>query len=245
MTLSGNSQYVSLPTGIVSGLSSFSITAWVKLASSPTWNRIFDLGNDTTTYMFLTPNDSSTMRFSITTAGATMEQQINATSLPTGSWQHVAVTLAGGVGSVYVQGAEVAQNTAVTLSPSSLGSTTRNWLGRSEFSVDPYLNGQLDNVRIYSRALTAGRGANVVRGPPLMTGREESRQAAKAAKDAGIWGALSILLAPSRLRGLAASPSGVRGSGPLTKGAHSTPRAAVGVSSGLPRTAFFCLEPMV
>jgi Concanavalin A-like lectin/glucanases superfamily len=156
VTLSGNSQYVSLPAGIVSGLSSFSITAWVKLASSPAWNRIFDFGNDTTTYMFFTPNDSSTMRFSITTAGATMEQQINTTSLPTGTWQHVAVTLAGGVGSVYVQGAEVAQNTAFTLSPSSLGSTTHNWLGRSEFAVDPYLNGQLDNVRIYSRALSAG-----------------------------------------------------------------------------------------
>jgi hypothetical protein len=155
VTLSGNSQYVSLPTGIVSGLASFSITAWVKLASSPAWNRIFDLGNDTTTYMFLTANDSSTMRFSITTAGATMEQQINATSLPTGTWQHVAVTLAGGVGSLYVQGAEVAQNTAVTLSPNNLGSTTRNWLGRSEFSVDPYFNGQLDNVRIYSRGLSA------------------------------------------------------------------------------------------
>jgi len=156
VTLSGNSQYVSLPAGIVSGLSSFSITAWVKLASSPTWNRIFDFGNDTTTYMFLTPNSGSTLRFSITTAGSTMEQQLNATSLPTGSWQHVAVTLAGGVGSLYVQGAEVAQSSTITLSASSLGSTTRNWLGRSEFPVDPYSNGQLDNVRIYSRALSAG-----------------------------------------------------------------------------------------
>jgi hypothetical protein len=28
--------------------------------------------------------------------------------------------------------------------------------GRSGVSGDPYLDGQLDNVRIYSRALTAG-----------------------------------------------------------------------------------------
>ena len=156
VTLSGSNEYVSLPTGIVSGLPSFSVTAWVKLAASPTWNRIFDFGTDTTTYMFLTPNSGSTLRFSITTGGFNGEQQINATSLPTGSWQHVAVTLSGAVGTLYVQGAQVAQSTTLTLSPSSLGSTTHNWLGRSQYSVDPYLDGQLDNVRIYSRALSAG-----------------------------------------------------------------------------------------
>jgi hypothetical protein len=41
------------------------------------------------------------------------------------------------------------------VSPSILGNTTRNWLGRWEEAVDPYLNGQFDNVRIYRRALTA------------------------------------------------------------------------------------------
>jgi hypothetical protein len=54
-----------------------------------------------------------------------------------------------------VQGAQAGQSTNVTLTPSSLGNTTQNWLGRSEYAADPYLQGQLDNVRIYSRALTA------------------------------------------------------------------------------------------
>jgi hypothetical protein len=156
VTLSGSNQYVSLPTGIVSGLSTFSVAAWVKLTTNQAWNRIFDFGNDTTTYMFLTPNSGSTLRFSITTGGSTAEQQLNATSLPTATWEHVAVTLSGATGSLYVQGTQVAQSTTITLNPNSLGSTMHNWLGRSEFSVDPYLSGQLDNVRIYSRALTAG-----------------------------------------------------------------------------------------
>jgi hypothetical protein len=154
VTLSGNNQYVSLPTGIVSGLSTFTITAWVKLAMSPQWNRIFDFGSDTTTYMFLTPNSGSTLRFSITTGGANAEEQINATSLTTGTWQHIALTLSGGMGVLYVQGAQVAQSTTLTLNPGSLGSTMHNWLGRSQYSADAYLNGQLDNVRIYSRALS-------------------------------------------------------------------------------------------
>ncbi|HSB02319.1 MAG TPA: LamG-like jellyroll fold domain-containing protein [Anaerolineales bacterium] len=36
-----------------------------------------------------------------------------------------------------------------------LGSTTQNWIGRSEYSSDPYLNGAIDEFRIYSRALSA------------------------------------------------------------------------------------------
>ena len=156
VTLSGSNQYVSLPGGIVSGLSSFSICTWVKLsAAPPQWARIFDFGTGTNTYMFLTPNSGAGTRFSITTSGNGQEQQINAPALTTGTWRHVAVTRSGNTGTLYVDGAEVAQNTTMTLSPMSLGTTTQNWLGRSQFPVDPYLSGQIDNFRIYDRALSA------------------------------------------------------------------------------------------
>jgi hypothetical protein len=162
VTLSGASQYVSLPSGILGGATSFSVAAWVKLSSSPTWCRIFDFGTGTTVYMFLTPNSASaTTRFGITTAGNQQEQQVNTTpTLPTGTWQHVAITLSGSTATLYVQGASVAQNSNMTLTPASLGSTTQNWIGRSQFSPDPYLHGQVDNFRIYSRAL----GASEVQG---------------------------------------------------------------------------------
>jgi Concanavalin A-like lectin/glucanases superfamily len=75
--------------------------------------------------------------------------------LATASWQHVAITVAGTVGTLYVAGTQAAQNAAMTLSPSSLGITTQNWLGRSQFSLDAYLTGQIDNFRIYNRALSA------------------------------------------------------------------------------------------
>jgi hypothetical protein len=155
VTLSGSNEYVSLPSGIVSGLSSFSICTWVKASSAPQWARIFDFGTGTNTYMFLTPNSGSGTRFAITTGGNGQEQQLNATALATGSWQHVAVTGTGNTGTLYVNGAEVAQSTTVTLSPMSLGSTTQNWIGRSQYAADPYLTGQIDNFRIYDRALSA------------------------------------------------------------------------------------------
>jgi len=40
--------------------------------------------------------------------------------------------------------------------PRDLGVTTQNWLGRSQWSGDGYYQGQIDEFRIYDRALTAG-----------------------------------------------------------------------------------------
>ena len=105
--------------------------------------------------MFLTPSSSAgTVRFAITTGGSGGEQRISGPSaLPTGVWTHVAVTLSGTTGLLYVNGAEIARNGAIGLRPSALGASTQNYLGRSQYA-DPYLNGALDSFRLYSRALT-------------------------------------------------------------------------------------------
>ena len=51
---------MTLPAGVVSNLADFSISAWVYLANAPAaWSRVFDFGNNTTTYMFLTPRNGA------------------------------------------------------------------------------------------------------------------------------------------------------------------------------------------
>ncbi len=155
-TMNGSSEYVSLPRGIGRGLTAFSIAAWVNLTTETQWCRIFDFGTGTTTYAFLTPDSGGgTLRYAITTAGNTAEERIEGPLLATAAWKHVAVTFGAGVGTLYVDGAQVGQNTSMTMSLATLGTTTQNWLGRSQFSVDPFLDGEIDDFRIYSRALTA------------------------------------------------------------------------------------------
>jgi hypothetical protein len=155
--LDGTDDYVSLPTGVVSTLSDFTISTWVNLDAASPWSRIFDFGTGTTSNMFLTPANgvTGTVRFAITTSGGGGEQTIDGTSaLPTGAWTHVAVAVAGNLGILYVNGVEVGRNEALTITPMSLGGTWQNWIGRSQYS-DPYLNGRVDDFRIYSNALAA------------------------------------------------------------------------------------------
>ena len=153
--INGGTQYVSLPTGIVSGMTNFTIATWVKLDTTATWRRIFDFGSSTSVNMFLVPTAGSTIRYAITTGGNGAEQRINGTSaLSTGVWHHVAVTLNGTTGTLYVDGVSVGTNSAMTLNPASLGSTTLNYIGKSQYA-DPNLDGQIDQFRIYNRALSA------------------------------------------------------------------------------------------
>lgn len=152
--LSGNGQYVSLPAGVVSGLTDFTVATWMRLDTVASWQRVLDFGTGTKAYMSLTPSTRSAIRFAITTAGSAAEQRINSTTpLPTGAWRHVAVTRSGTTGILYVDGTTVGQNTSMSLSPSTLGSTTNNWIGRSQYSDDPYLDGRIDDFHIYGRAM--------------------------------------------------------------------------------------------
>jgi hypothetical protein len=153
--LNGVGDHIELPAGVVSGLADFTIAAWINPVTTTTWSRIFDIGTGTSVYMFLTVSAGAGPRFAITTAGNGAEQQLNSTSpLPLDSWSHIAVTLAGDTGTLFINGVAVATNTAMTHRPAELGSTTRSWIGRSQFA-DPFLNATVDDFHVYDHALSA------------------------------------------------------------------------------------------
>src|SRR5450756_276120 len=168
LSLCGNDEYVNLPSGIASGLSDFTISAWVNPSADTAWSRVFDFGTGTGDYMFLTLNaGGGPIRFAITTTGPGGEQQINGTGeLPLNTWSHVAVTLSGTTGTLYVNGAVAGTNTDMTLTPADLGATTQDWIGRSQYPGDPYLAAKVDDFQIYGSALTAAQIAALAGGQP-------------------------------------------------------------------------------
>lgn len=158
LALSSSKQaYVSLPPGIVSQLSDMTVATWVKLTSGAAFQRIFDIGLDTSTFMYLVNAGSSGfVRFRIQSAALNKNQVLEgAEALPVGKWTHVAVTLGDAGVSIYVDGAQIAQQAPAALRPSDLGTTVNNFVGHSPFTADPYLDGQVDEFRIYDRVLSA------------------------------------------------------------------------------------------
>ena len=152
--LSGASQYVSLPAG-ASTLRTLS--GWVKWNGGADWQRVFDFGSSTERWFMLTPRDGEgRLQVGISSERSEFVQVIQAeAALPTNTWTHVAVTMDGRQGVLYLNGEAVAINHSVNLLPADVAAT-RCWLGRSQYSADAYLGGWLDSWRLNSRALTAG-----------------------------------------------------------------------------------------
>ena len=164
--------YLAMPAGILSTSTNMTIATWFKINSNLQYQHIFDIGGvggtgAATASMYLTPNgNTGHLQFTIRTAqpdgGAFTREDITdgtpsgtPTTMSTGVWWHVAVVLDATGGHLYLNGNQVGSTTPMTMRPPSLGNTPNDWIGRSEFVANPYLDGAIDEFRIYNRALSA------------------------------------------------------------------------------------------
>jgi hypothetical protein len=144
--------WIELPYAIAD-MDEMTITMWAKWSNSTKiWTRLFDFGNGTDQYMFLTPSNGNNMRFAIRNGGA--EQTVNANiKFPANQWHHVALTIGSREVTIWLDGKAVGASTGITIKPSDLQSVL-NFLGRSQYNNDPMFAGALDDVRIYNYPLT-------------------------------------------------------------------------------------------
>jgi hypothetical protein len=168
LNLDGFGAHVDLPDGLISSLTNATFEIWLSWRGGAFWTRIFDFGSNAggagQTYLFLTPSNSenSALRVAYSLAGGgAAETLVNGlAALPIGAGasggapQHVAVVVDGSAGSLrlYSNGSELG---AVPLADDLTAiDDVNNWLGRSNYTVDPPLFGALIEFRIYERVLT-------------------------------------------------------------------------------------------
>jgi autotransporter-associated beta strand protein len=167
LVFDGANTVVTLPPNVATN-SAFSFAGWIYWNGGGNWQRIFDFGNSTTHFLFLTPSSGSgTLRFGIANGGS--EQIVEAGRLASNQWQHVALTLSGSTAKLYVNGALAASNTGMSISPANF-SPRVNRLGKSQFVADPLFSGMMDDVLITDYALSAAQVAGLqTNTPPQFT----------------------------------------------------------------------------
>lgn len=157
LTFNGSNKFIALDRSVADSRA-FSFSAWVKPTGGAANQALLWLGATPTRRLSLTASDGSGQaKFSIVNGGA--EQTLVTNALPTDVWSHIAVTLNGSAGVLYVNGA--ATSGSITLSPDQLlaentsTGTQHNYLARAEGSAMPMFQGSLDDAQFYSSALTA------------------------------------------------------------------------------------------
>jgi putative glycosyl hydrolase/concanavalin A-like lectin/glucanase superfamily protein/putative Ig domain-containing protein len=164
IVLDGRNNFITLPRSITAA-SDLTVAAWVRWNGGGSWQRIFDFGNGTGQYLFLTPSSGAgLLRFAIKNGAA--EQVLDAPALPIGQWHHIAVTLSGNTGSLYVDGVQAATSDDITIHPSDF-KPAQNYIGKSQYP-DPLFNGRIDEFLIYNYPLSHGQIAALAAGstPP-------------------------------------------------------------------------------
>jgi hypothetical protein len=174
-------QYVRLPSGLLAGLESVTVEAWVTWYGGRTWQRIFDFGsNDSgvpdaqgsagTSYLFLTTSyhvdeDVNLARCAFKHPDFVLEVVVDATRpFPIGIETHVAVVLdaANDTLSLYLDGTLEGSAQGAAVPPgiplrANLVVDQNNWLGRSQYVADAELSASIEELRIYAAPLTSAQ----------------------------------------------------------------------------------------
>jgi Concanavalin A-like lectin/glucanases superfamily len=171
LRLEGTYDYVHLPKGLLSGLSSVSVMLWVLYDGGPAYVRIFDFGMSSAgedppegtasvgrSYLALSPEtgfDPSGLAATMSDDGPGGEVAVASDrSIDDGELHQVVVVFDGTNQSLvlYLDGERIGE----ALVPFGLATINdaNNWLGRSQYDADPYWHGSYDEVRVYGQALS-------------------------------------------------------------------------------------------
>ncbi|HUD10976.1 MAG TPA: LamG domain-containing protein, partial [Candidatus Saccharimonadia bacterium] len=155
LSFNGTSQYVTVPTSSTdSQTGSMTIEAWVNLSNYTNTNEILSktIGSGSTNNTFELRTQASTGDLQFLGYDTALRTVTSTSAVPTGGWHQVAVTKTGSTATLYIDGAPVGSG--------SVGTTTTNSndmkIGaRDDLTSGFFMNGAIDEVRLYDRTLSA------------------------------------------------------------------------------------------
>lgn len=163
--------YLKMPKGVFDDASDVTISCWVKVKSDGGYQRIWDFGNNTTSYMYLLTDGYNTgaqgYAAAITTGGWSQEQTAQmGSTLSKDKWIFTTVVLdsTNHTLSLYKDGALIDRNEDLTVSLKDLGTTANNYIGYGQFKDDP-IGGEIADFSIYNYAMSSDQVSDMYQVP--------------------------------------------------------------------------------
>jgi len=149
LSFDGDGDYVKLPTGIFESLDNATVEGWVKWNKFNYWSRFFDFGVERKTMLVANEATSSNLIYEIYD-NQRRNHRITANHvLKLGKWYHIAAVSGAGGMKLYLNGKLVGTN-PYEGSFSSIENNTNNYIGKSNWKVDAYFKGEIDELRIWN-----------------------------------------------------------------------------------------------
>ncbi len=156
--------HIRLTPQVFKWANSLTVAVWIKLASLTTWQRLFDVGvyanlNQNaptgTAYFSLVLKDfNDKMGLTSSRDGYNNAKFLTTDLLPTGVWKHVAIVASNGGATIYIDGSSVATTSSLH-PPPAVGAVDYAFVGKPQFTGDPSIEAEIDELRVYDRALSA------------------------------------------------------------------------------------------
>ena len=181
-SFNGVNGFIQLPEGFMENLNEISISVWYYYADPDlrVWSRIYDFGNTHQEYFMCSPNSGNSVvelgnnsTFGQWAGDPRADGSNNLSTVVIGSdiysdkWTHLVVTVNSTDTKIYINGKLDTSGETKTL-PKDIGYTVQNYLGRSMYP-DPYFMGMMDDLAIYSVALTDAQVTELYNAPKFTT----------------------------------------------------------------------------
>lgn len=163
LNFDGINDRVIIPNQPVSNLTNFTIEAWVYSTDSSTYQTIYaegNIANDNPMFSLTKLNGTSGFEIVLrNTAGIGLVVSGSAGNIPLNTWTHVAFArISATEARLYINGLNT--DYFVFTSPETIATNVTNIGVRQRVGFDGYLIGNLDEVRLWNRALPQGEIAN-------------------------------------------------------------------------------------
>ena len=144
------SQYASIPAADMFTGNNMTAIGWVYVRSYQAWSRLFDFGNGAggvNVIVAITQGGSGIPAYS--TDGS--DNIYSSQTLPLNQWVQLVAVQSGTTGKIYINGQQVVSGTNT-----GIASAVRyyNYIGRSNWGGDAYLDGKIASLRIWNRTLS-------------------------------------------------------------------------------------------